>query len=147
MVQGLPSDVGVTGLADGRHLVFLEGVAPDGSTITADLGIWFSGEEANQAATEDGQSDVPVPNDYYIRNLDPGTIDVSVAPAVAVTSAWWAYEQTQSLEPVPVPYADWVAFFVGGADSASPRDNLRFDPWWVTVEDGSVVALDEQYIP
>jgi hypothetical protein len=58
-------------LADGRHPVYLKTVDPDRPTITFDLIQFFTGEAATKAAAEDGEESPP-PNDYYIRNVNPG---------------------------------------------------------------------------
>ncbi|MGH9167292.1 MAG: hypothetical protein ACRD02_05560 [Acidimicrobiia bacterium] len=101
--EALTTDARVTELPNGRHLVFIQQVADDGSTLAIDLAIWFSGEEANAAAAEDGQTEIPVPNDYYIRNADPAIIEVPVSDDVAVTSVWFDYTRIPTSRAIRSP--------------------------------------------
>ena len=139
------TDADVTSLGDGQHLGYLS-ATPDRSAIGVDLAVWFSGNEANLAAIADGSTEVPVPNDYYIRNVDGTVIAVGLATDVAVTSVWFGYETDGNLESDAMPLADLLAIL-----DTSPTEgvaaNIVSDPWWVTVRDGVVVALDEQYVP
>lgn len=32
-------------------------------------------------------------------------------------------------------------------NAGGPEESLRTSPWWVSIIDGRVVALDEQYVP
>jgi hypothetical protein len=143
--EALTTDAGVTAVPDGRHLVFIQQVADDGSTLAVDLAIWFTGEEANAAAAEDGQTEIPVPNDYYIRNADPAIIEVPVGDDVAVTSVWFDYDTDPDLESDPITYQEFLSVFAGEATDV--QGNLVVSPWWVNVAEGVAVALDEQYVP
>lgn len=141
----LLTDLGVEGLDDGRYLMRINSFETGGSALTGDLMVWFSGEEANIAAAIDGSSEIPVPNDYYIRNADPTRLRLVVEPEVAVTSVWWQSGGGSDLSSKSIDYADLVRLF-----SDPPQNelaNLLHDPWWVTIRDGVVVALDEQYVP
>lgn len=138
------SDDGVNTLADGRYLVYLRDVLEDGAEVAVDVAVWFTGNEANMAARIDGETDVPVPNDYYIRNLDPSTIAVAVSDSPEVTSVWYDYDSDPDLENDTISYEELLE--VLGSDD-EVRSQLRTSPWWVTVEDGKIIALDEQYVP
>lgn len=137
------TDGGVRSLEDGRHLVYIRGVESGGTDLLVDLAVWFEGEDANSAAAEDGDPDVPVPGDFYIRNLDPTVLTVPAGAPVAVTSVW--FDPASDLQSVAITYDEFVAVFSGGASGVS--SNLLSSPWWITIESGSVVALDEQYVP
>ena len=140
----LRSDAQVDHLTDGTYLGFLipEGMTPD--ELSFDLAVWFSGPDANVAAAEDGETDLPVPDDYYIRNTDPTVFTVSVASDVVVTSVWFDYDTDPDLASDPVPYPDLVE---ARTVTDGPRAALWYDPWWVTISGGEVVRLDEQYVP
>ncbi len=141
----LGTDEGVSKLADGVYLGFLQPEGTSESQVSFDLAVWFDGPDANRAAAEDGESEIPVPGDFYIRNRNPKVFTVPVDSQPAVTSVWFNYPDDQDLEPDPISYTDLLAAL------AAPEDDriavLRADPWWITIEDGKVVGLDEQYVP
>lgn len=141
----LASDQGVTRLPDGRHLVYVKGANADGSQLGLDLAVWFSGNAANTAARLDGRTDIPVPNDYHIRNEDSTVIWMPIHREIEVTSVWFDYDTDPDFENDPIDYTDFLG--VVTSDEGGPRSQLRHSPWWVTIEDGEVVALDEQYVP
>ena len=97
-----------------------------------------------EAAAEDG-AESPPPNDYYIRNLDPTVLVWPVDPEVEVTSVWYHYDATQELASRPITYEELVEALTGEVDDSLLA--MRFDPWWVTIDDGVVTAIDEQYVP
>lgn len=139
------SDAGITSLDDGRHLVYVEGIFDEGAGLRVDLAVLFSGNEANTAARLDGATEIPVSNDYYIRNQDATVISVPVHESVQVTSVWYDYDTDPDLENDPISYLEFLGAIRGNANDAHAQ--LRDSPWWVTVESGTVVALDEQYVP
>ena len=138
----------VTELEDGTYLVFIDHVFHEGMTggpeIHLDLAVWFGGEEAVIAAAEDG-AESPPPNDYYIRNLDPTLLVREVSPEVRVTSVWFHYADTGDLSSQPITYEELVEALTGEVDDSLLA--MRFDPWWITIDDGVVTAIDEQYVP
>jgi hypothetical protein len=135
-------------LEDGRYIGFVTHVAEEGLTggaeVHFDLAVWFSGKEAEYAALEDG-AESPPPNDYYLRNVDPLELVLVVAEPVAVTSVWYHHDSTGELESRPIAFGQFVEAMTG--EPVGSRQNMWFDPWWVTIVDGEVVALDEQYVP
>lgn len=148
--EGTPllTDDRMAQLEDGRYVGFITHVAEEGLTggpeIHLDLAVWFTGKEAEYAALEDG-AESPPPNDYYIRNEDPLELVLVVADATAVTSVWFHYDTTDELESRPITFGQFVEAMTG--EPVGSRQNMWSDPWWVTIVDGEVVALDEQYVP
>ena len=138
----------VAELEDGTYISLIDHVFTEGMTggpeIHFDLAVWFGGEEANHYAEIDGEES-PRPNDYYIRNLDPTVLVLAVDPEVRVTSVWYHYEETQDLTGGPITYEELVEALTGEVEES--RLAMRFSPWWVTIEDGQVVAIEEQYVP
>jgi hypothetical protein len=107
-----------------------------------DLAYFLTGEEANEASAEHG-GEVPVPNDYYIVNDNPRLRTLPVAPDVEI----WVIDWGTCCEPVRgeiQPFVDafetrhhrWDAMYQGAESQ-----------YWVTVEDGRVVKIEEQYLP
>jgi hypothetical protein len=141
----IATDDGVTSLQDGRYVTFIRSAVDDGASLDFDLAVWFTGNEANIAASVDGETDIPVPNDYYIHNADPTTLSLPVDDEVVVTSVWYDYDTDPDLENDIITYQEFLN--VIQSDDAGVQSALRTSPWWVTVEDGKIVALDEQYVP
>jgi hypothetical protein len=138
-----PTTAVVTVLADGRHPVYLTGLDVAERTVEFDLIQYLTGDEADAAFHDDspGQSG-GAPNDFYIVNDNPRlrtlpiARDVSVAvlgPPVSSTSA-----HVIALEAFP----DYLA-----GDLVPADDRLWYNPFWLTVRAGEVVAIEEQFTP
>ena len=124
-------------LADGRHPVYLKTVDPDRQTITFDLIQFFTGDAATKAAAEDGKESPP-PNDYYIRNVNPRLRTLPVAADAPITVNVLAAQSTGSAtKDVSVTLAKLASYF---PNSGKP-------PFWITVEQGQVTRIAEQYLP
>jgi hypothetical protein len=124
-------------LADGRHPVYLKTVDPDRQTITFDLIQFFTGDAATKAAAEDGKESPP-PNDYYIRNVNPRLRTLPVAADAPITVNVLAAQSTGSAtKDVSVTLAKLASYF---PNSGKP-------PFWITVEQGRVTRIAEQYLP
>lgn len=132
-------------LEDGRHSVLLAELDGEARTITVDLIQFLTGQEAADAYAEDvpDDPDPGPPNDYWIRNESTELRTLPIAEDVAVTvirlgEASGAEGEPWTLEDLP----DHLAEQVG-----APDGQLGWSPWWLTVEDGVVVAIEEQYLP
>ena len=127
-------------LPDGRHFVYVKkllGTPPD-ATLTFDLAEFLTGEAAAQAAADHGDESPP-PNDYYIVNDNPKLRTMLVAPDVTIQAIDW----TNCCELTDVPYTDWAASLT------APTDALHgaLSQYWLTLADGSIVTIEEQYLP
>ena len=119
-------------LVDGEWFGYVDQATTGG--IDFDLACWFNGQAAALAAAEDGKESPP-PNDYYVRNGNPGLRFLAVAEGAAVT--WLPNPGDPSTEET-VPYSDWLA----------ERASRDFQPGvWLTVDDGVIVLIREQYVP
>ena len=119
-------------LVDGEWFGYVDQATTGG--IDFDLACWFNGEAAALAAAEDGKESPP-PNDYYVRNGNPGLRFLAVAEGAAVT--WLPNPGDPSTEET-VPYSDWLV----------ERASRDFQPGvWLTVDDGVIVLIREQYVP
>jgi len=129
-------------LEDGRHFGYIDSIDLATRAMVFDLAYFLTGEDANQAAAEHGD-ETPVPNDYYIVNDNPKLRTLVVAPDVEL----WVIDWGNCCEPVQgeiQPFADafetsnhrWDAMYQGAESQ-----------YWVTVEGGQVVAIEEQYLP
>jgi hypothetical protein len=124
-------------LADGRHPVYLKTVDPGRQMITFDLIQFFTGEAATKAAAEDNQESPP-PNDYYIRNVNPKLRTLPVRAGAPITVNVLAAQSTGSAtKDVSVTLAKLASWF---PNSGTP-------PFWITVEQGQVIKIAQQYLP
>ena len=118
--------------------------------MTADFAEFLGEEEAVQAAREDGAigPDELLPNPYYIRNADPQTQVLALAE-VPVIMLLAANEDGVYLRSVDEgTWADLIA------DPESAHDLVGWWlyggghlPCWLTLDDGIVVQVSEQYLP
>ncbi len=140
----IPTPVDVNSLASGSGCTPGPGDLPDGSwfgyvteptvdEFEFDLACWFSGVGAIEATLEDGEESPP-PNDYYIRNTSTDRRTVVVADDVAVR--WLPPADIANL--AAISYPDWLAM-------RPERDWLP--AVWLTITEGEVVEIEEQYQP
>lgn len=124
-------------LADGRHPVYLKTVDPDRPTITFDLIQFFTGEAATKAAAEDGEESPP-PNDYYIRNVNSRLRTLPVRSDAPITVNVLAAGSTgSSTKDVSVTLDELASYF----------PNSGTAPFWITVEQGQVTKIAQQFLP
>jgi hypothetical protein len=124
-------------LADGRHPVYLKTVDPDRPTITFDLIQFFTGEAATKAAAEDGEESPP-PNDYYIRNVNSRLRTLPVRSDAPITVNVLAAQSTgSSTKDVSVTLDELAGYF----------PNSGTAPFWITVEQGQVTKMAQQFLP
>ncbi|MDH3300207.1 MAG: hypothetical protein OES24_06835, partial [Acidimicrobiia bacterium] len=103
-------------------------------TLGCGLACWFTGRAAEEAASEDGEESPP-PNDYYIRNDNEQLRTLEVDPSTEVA---WLPNPGDPASVETVGYSAWLAEQPG-------RD---FAPGvWLTVDDGRITAMEEQYVP
>jgi len=145
-----------------RQIAYLTQVGS--GEIVADYLQFLTGDEAAQAAFEDGviaSVEEGVPNDYYIRNQNDLLRTLPVADDVLVmllTSA------DGPIETVEVPMEEWLALF---KPDGTPWDSqvdevpswdeppygyygasLASTPYWLTLDpDGTVIQIEQQYLP
>jgi hypothetical protein len=127
-------------IGDGRHAVHFTGLDVGARTIEFDVIQWLTGEEAREAYTADHPDDPGYPpNDYYVVNENPRLRVLPVAGDVTVTVL------EHGFEPIHIAFEDLPAFL---ADDAFPDDqSLWHNPFWLTVRDDTITAIEEQYIP
>lgn len=133
-----------TDLDDGRHLGVIEAVEDRGEGVSIELDVvqWLTGDEADRAAAEDGfvEPGEDVPNDYYVRNVNERLRTLAIGDARTIAVVERSCCDTQPLASV----AEWVEWY-----RASDPDGFGGPGayWWVTVDDGRVVGIEEQYRP
>jgi hypothetical protein len=132
-------------LADGTYFGFVESIDTDSDAMAFDLACFYTGDEANEQAAQRGD-EVPVPNDVYIVNDNPATRDVPVDPGTELRLIDW----NACCETSPGAELDALATAVAQADFVE-IDGRRYagslSPYWITLEDGRVVLIEEQFLP
>jgi hypothetical protein len=124
-------------LADGRHPVYLKTVDPNGQTVTFDLIQFFTGDAAAKAAAEDGEESPP-PNDYYIRNVNDRLRTLPVAADAPITvNVLAAPTSGNATQDVSVTLAQLAGYF----------PNSGTAPFWLTVAQGRVTRIAQQFLP
>ncbi len=127
-------------IEDGKHFVFVkEGKVGDPDTLTFDLATLLSGEEAEQAAAEAGD-EVPVPNDYYVVNDNPKLRTVALARGAKILLLKWS----QCCDVVvSVDFETFAGYLT------DPTDDFHgtLSPYWLRVQGGQIVKIQEQFLP
>ena len=130
-------------LEDGRHPVFLTMLDSTARTVEFDLIQFLTGDEAVVAwdAVHPEEPGGP-PNDYFIVNENPRLRVLPLADDVTVTVPSF---EGGGLHAQAIPFTDLPARLAG---NPMPDDGRLWpNPFWLTVEDGTVTAMDEQYLP
>ena len=130
-------------LGDGRRFGLIVGAAgmPPGSvTLRVDVARFLTGDAADHAAAARGEP-TPVPNGYFIVNDDPTPLKWPVAPSVKVRYI----PENMCCEVQPGTLEGFLAAVEGTAMTDYP--SLATTYWWLTVKDGRVVAIEQQYLP
>jgi hypothetical protein len=132
-------------LADGTYFGFLESIDVGSGVSGFDLACFYTGDEANEQAAARGD-EVPVPNDVYIVNDNPSTRDVPVDPSVELLLIDW----NACCETSPGAQLDAFASALGEQDLVE-IDGFRYagglSPYWITIEEGQIVGIEEQFLP
>lgn len=130
-------------LEDGRHPVYLTVLDTSARTVEFDLIQFLTGDEA-VVAWDAAHPDEPggPPNDYFIVNENARLRMLPLADDVTVTVPSF---EGDGLHAESIPFAELPARL---ADNPMPDEGRLWpNPFWLTVENGTVTAMDEQYIP
>jgi hypothetical protein len=115
------------------------------TTLAFDEAEFLKGQEAQQAAEKDGvvSPGEHVPNDYYIRNADKSTMTYPIANDAKIT----ARRCSLCRHGKPGELGPFLASFMQGRQTYADPYRGKYSPYWLTIEGGQVVAIDEQYVP
>ncbi len=132
-------------LADGTYFGFVKSIDTGSDAMAFDLACFYTGDEANEQAAQRGDK-VPVPNDVYIVNDNPATRDVPVDPGTELRLIDW----NACCETSPGAELDALGTAIAQGDIVE-IDGRRYagglSPYWITIEDGRVVLIEEQFLP
>ena len=125
-------------LADGRHSARITAVDPEGEQVTIDVVQFFFGEVATEAARADGSTDLPPPNDYWIRNVNPRLRTLPVAADAPVTVNALSLTETGSATSNSISLSKLASY--GDV-------RVSYSLFWVSTRDGAVTGIAEQFLP
>jgi hypothetical protein len=117
-------------IADGRHPVIVKSVDAAKSEMTFDLIVFLTGDEAKAEFKKRFPSEDGPPNDYFTVNDNPKLRTVQIASGATVK----LLDEANPTDPA-VATLDQLA--------ANAADRLC----WITVASGSIVAIEEQFVP
>jgi hypothetical protein len=124
-------------LVNGRHAARITRVDAAGGRLTVDVVQFFLGEDATRAAREDGAEEVPPPNDVWIRNTSRALRTLPVARGAPITvNALGAPESGSATKNIAKTLAQLAEI-----------DGIEDGIFWLTVADGQVTRIAEQYLP
>jgi hypothetical protein len=135
LASGSGCTPGTDVLPDGEWFGYVDSATAE--VLEFDLACWFTGDAAILAAAEDGEESPP-PNDYYIRNVNP---DLREVPVAADAEVMWL-PNLGGPDLADITYADWIAA------RYTPGTEGEYKPGvWLTIADGEIVEIQEQYVP
>ena len=129
------------------HFGYIRSVSTAGpaATLAFDEAKFLTGDAAQKAAEQDGV--VPpgetVLNDYYIRNRDQTTQTLRIANDAKITAKrcpLCRHGRDGQLD-------SFLASFMKGRQTFADPYRGKYSLYWLTIKDGEVAAIDEQYVP
>jgi len=132
-------------LEDGRHFGYVRSVNTNAGTIEFDLAYFLSGKEADQAYQEATGDTGHVPNDHFVVNDNPMLRTLALAPDLQLKLLDWNHCCETFFDGDLSLFAQAIA----EQGDVTDRDLIYRgqSQWWVTVKDGVVTQIEEQYSP
>ena len=115
------------------------------ATLAFDEAQFLTGQAAQKAAEEDGvvSPGEALPNDHYIRNREKTTQTLRIANDAKITAKrcpLCRHGRDGQLDP-------FLASFMKGRQTFADPYRGKYSLYWLTIRDGEVAAIDEQYVP
>jgi hypothetical protein len=148
VIQGAADETGSrpdAALEDGTHFGYVRSVDQVAGEIVFDLAYFLTGEEANRAYQEETGETGPVPNDYFVDNDNPRLRTLLLAPDVRLRLLDWNECCETFFDGDLGPFAE--AIQTQGDVIDGGRLYRGLSQWWITVVDGVVTQIEEQYTP
>jgi len=130
------------GPSPAEHFGYIRRVSTAGpvATLAFDEAQFLTGDAARKAAEEDGAD---APGDSYIRNRDKTTQTLRIANDAKITAKrcpLCRHGRNGELDP-------FLASFMKGRQTFADPYRGKYSLYWLTIRDGEVAAIDEQYVP
>jgi hypothetical protein len=140
-----PADPEEPVIDDGVHPAYLVALDVAARSVSFDVIQFLTGDAAAAAFQEDEPDDPDdsPPNDYWIRNASTRVRTLPIATDATVAVVRLGEPSGAGL--VPWTLEDLPAHL--DRDVEVPAGRLAWNPYWLTVADGVVVAIEEQYLP
>ncbi len=127
-----------------KQFTFIKDVTIKGgkTTISADFAQFLTGKAAADSATAHGDESPP-PNDYYIANDNKKlrTLPVKSGIKVSLTAL---DDGTSDPEGYKVSLSKWAGYY---AAPTPDTGSITGGPYWITITNSVVTAIEEQYTP
>jgi hypothetical protein len=126
-------------MEDGRSIVYPTTVdrSTDPATLEFDLATFLTGDAANEYAAAHGM-EVPVPNDNIIVNENPKLRVLPLSPGLEIDVVDYGNCGPVCGANLTVDLATFAA---------RVRDAQYPAPYWLTIQDGVIIKIQEQYQP
>jgi hypothetical protein len=131
-------------LADGRYFgqVVVVGANQTPPRLVIDLETWLTGDAAHEAALEYGASPEDAFYDTFVENESPAWHTVVISPAVAVSII--DMDSPDPLHEVGTGLVGTERISLGRFATMIRLQRL-YNPFWITVSDGRITSIEEQY--
>ena len=135
----------------GRLFGFVSSLRSEGGEVSVifDEALWLTGERARDAAIAAGlctpeEPEDCLPNDYYIENASGETQDYLLLPDIRIFMETLHHDEGGAyLSGEEVSLGEFRELF----ENPESARLWRRLPFWITFENGSVVRIEEQYVP
>lgn len=136
---------------DGRMFGFVSSIESSGSKayLSFDAANWLTGEAALNAAITAGvctpeRPKECLPNDYFIENNSGETAWHLIAPDVLITMETLHHDSSGSYRSGEViSFSEFRQLF----ENPQTASLWRRLPFWITLSEGGVTRIEEQYVP
>ncbi|HVT76446.1 MAG TPA: hypothetical protein VHD87_05410 [Acidimicrobiales bacterium] len=130
---------------NGRHIGLIKAVNAD-HTVDVDVVQFLTGQAAIDAYRQDtGDTSGTPDDDYYVRNQNKLVRHLSLAADAVFRVQSLGQDGTTATSPdqgKSVTFADFIGFWSG-----SHHDQAVSTMFWITLTDGKVVTVEEQFVP
>lgn len=128
---------------DGKHFCFIKTATWSGSTpkITVDYAEFLTGDAAAAAAAAAGEESPP-PNDFFISNKNKKLRTFPMSTSAKIKMITKADNLVMEGYAMTVP--KWFDAF-SGMSGYFPA--IKTVPYWITIKNGTVIKIEEQYLP
>jgi hypothetical protein len=154
--MGLSNEIVLSVLVDPTlevQIAYIQDVDPVERSLVADYVEFLTGDEATVAAREDGAigEDEELPGGFYLRNRNPRLRTLTLGDLGAVTLQACFPGDGPCVVEEAVDVDAWVDL-MSNPGLAEERFGWSWYgdaslPYWITLQDGIVVQISEQYLP